>query len=47
MQEWQLDNVSETKVTRNLCSKWIADSWEEVKESTIINTSRHIGKLEI
>jgi hypothetical protein len=34
------------KVTREMMSKWIANAWEQVKVSTIINTCKKIGFID-
>lgn len=34
------------KVTRKLCSEWISNAWESVKETTILNTCKKIGFIQ-
>ena len=34
------------KILRKDMSNWIADSWEQIKPSTIQNTAKHIGFTE-
>jgi hypothetical protein len=45
--KWMVDNLLETKVTRDMCATWISNSWEEVKRSSILNTARKIGFFNI
>lgn len=40
---WQLRNAFDKKPSRQDVSHWIRMSWMEIRESTIINTWRHIG----
>ena len=41
--QWMVDNDKDTKITRAIISHWIADAWEAIPTSAIINTARRIG----
>ena len=37
------ENIVKPKITRELMTKWIADSWESIGVAVIQNTARSIG----
>ncbi|KAJ2984896.1 hypothetical protein HDV02_000867, partial [Globomyces sp. JEL0801] len=41
-----VNDSSNPKITRELMSKWIADSWEKISCQTIKNTAHHIGFID-
>lgn len=44
---WQVENEHAQKVSRKLCAEWTCAAWEDLKESTIINTARKIGFIDL
>ena len=45
--KWAVENEHAQKVSRKLCAEWTCNAWEDLKESTVINTARKIGFIDL
>ncbi len=41
--EWMIETRSVGRITRELVSKWVCDSWDQIPKEMTVNTARHIG----